>query len=601
MFPHHLRRFAIDRQSVRPPVRRRRLPWVEALEHRLLLSGNPTVYTVDNTASGYVGTSSTSGSLLDVISLADGNSNPAGSVIEFDPTVFSTGQTITLTQTLVLSETPGPEMIAGPRTTPVTISGDDAVEVFNVSNPATVADLSNLIVADGSVVSNGGGISNAGLLTITDCTISGNSATLAINGRGGGIYNAQGSQLTVTDCTISRNSSAYGGGVWNAGTLTISGCAIVANSVVSSNFYAGGGGVANVDQLTMFNCTVSGNSSLGPGGGVYTDSTTTLTVTNCTIAGNSADLGGGIYSTRGAAILNNTIVALNSDGAGFGPDEVNGPVAVSGAYDLIGIGNSGGLVGGTNGNQVGVANPGLGTLAYNGGPTETIALLPGSPAIDMGNNSLIPAGIDTDQRGPGFVRIFPSNGTVDIGAFELQPPAVVAITVDWGVDSAPLFTASDGLRLLPAGRNTDLPWLGIDQFQITLNLPATLTAADVTVKGLKVKNYGPVAISGSRTSYTITLHRRIKVADRVTITIAAPNFVTYIRRLDVLPGDFDDNGVVNKRDVKDVRNEFHGIGGAMPTIFGDILGEGTVNAKDLKATKRLEGTRLPSLTRKHRV
>ncbi len=525
MFPHHLRRFAIDRQSVRPPVRLRRLPWVEGLEDRLLLSGNPTVYTVDNTASGYLQTSSTSGSLLDVINLADGNSNPAGSLIEFDPTVFSAPQTIKLTQTLVLSETPGPEMIAGPSTTPVTISGNDAVEVFNVSNPATVADLSNLIVADGLVADNGGGITNAGLLTITDCTISGNSATLAINGCGGGIYNAQGSQLTVTNCTISGNSSAYGGGVWNAGTLTISGCAIVANSVVSSNSYAGGGGVANVDQLTMFNCTVSGNSSLGPGGGVYTDSTTTLTVTNCTIAGNSADLGGGIYSTRGAAILNNTIVALNSDGVRFGPDEVNGPVPVSGAYDLIGIGNSGGLVGGTSGNQVGVANPDLGTLAYNGGPTETIDLLTGSPALNAGSvalavNPSTGQPLTTDQRGTGFPRT--NNGTIDIGAFEHQPlasssgggggsggltgsaPAIVAgVTVGWGIQTAVLTTASDGLRLLPAGRSTDLPWLGIDELSITFNQPETLTASEVSVVGMTGIDFGPVTVSGSGTSYTI--------------------------------------------------------------------------------------------------
>ena len=82
------------------------------------------------------------------------------------------------------------------------------------------------------------------------------------------------------------------------------------------------------------------------------------------------------------------------------------------------------------------------------------------------------------------------------------------------------------------------------------------------VKGIKVKNYGPVVISGSGTNYTITLARRIKVADRVTITITAPNFVTYIRRLDVLPGDFDDNGVVNNKDVKGVSNELHQTDGA---------------------------------------
>ena len=67
----------------------------------------------------------------------------------------------------------------------------------------------------------------------------------------------------------------------------------------------------------------------------------------------------------------------------------------------------------------------------------------------------------TDQRGTGFPRIV--NGTVDIGAYEFLPAASDAVAVGWGTQTAALQTAADGLRLLPAGRNTDLPWLGIDQ------------------------------------------------------------------------------------------------------------------------------------------
>ncbi len=470
--------------------------------------------------------------------------------------------------------------------------------------------------------------------TITGCTIEGNSA-LGPMSVGGGIANITGSTMTIINSTIggssagAANSSVMGGGgIYNGGrcTLTIIGCTIAGNKVTGS--MGEGGGIENgaSGTLAVTNSTISGNSAKAMGGGIQTSGTAAV-VTNSTIADNVAEFGGGIETetvvtvddstiadnsatdaggglfvdNNDTATLDNTIVAQNTSGAAATPDDITigAGATVSGSNNLIGTGGGGGLMNGVDGNQVGVASPGLGALADNGGPTETIALLPGSPAIDKGNNSLIPAGLDTDQRGTGFVRIF--NGTVDIGAFELQPPAVVAITVDWGVDSASLDTASDGLRLLPAGRNTDLPWLGIDQFQITLNQPDTLTAADVTVKGLKVKNYGPVVISGSGTSYTITLARRIKVADRLTITIAAPNFVTYIRRLDVLPGDFDDNGVVNKRDVKDVRNEFHRTGGAQPTIFGDIVGDGTVDARDVKATQRLVGTRLPKLSSKHRV
>ena len=85
--------------------RRGRQPWiVEGLEDRLLLSGSPTIYTVNSTGNGTTGTGD-SGTLPYVISQANSNANTAGSEIQFDPTVFASAQTITLASTLVLSET----------------------------------------------------------------------------------------------------------------------------------------------------------------------------------------------------------------------------------------------------------------------------------------------------------------------------------------------------------------------------------------------------------------------------------------------------------------------------------------------------------------
>jgi hypothetical protein len=117
----------------------------------------------------------------------------------------------------------------------------------------------------------------------------------------------------------------------------------------------------------------------------------------------------------GDVFLANTIVALNTAG-GSAASDVSGTVDPASLYNLIGTGGSGGLIDGNIGNLVGVADPRLGTLADNGGPTKTIALLPGSPAIDAGDNSA--AGLpSTDQR--GLARIIGPG--VDIGAFELQP------------------------------------------------------------------------------------------------------------------------------------------------------------------------------------
>ena len=349
----------------------------------------------------------------------------------------------------------------------------------------------------------------------------------------------------------------------------------------------------NEGTATVTNSTIANNSDVGGFGGGIDGS---ITGVNDTIAYNTATYGGGGLS--GDFTLNNSLIALNTSGTGT-PDDISGTVSSASAYNLIGIGGSGGLVNGTNGNQVGVANPGLGPLAYYGGPTQTIALLPGSPAIDMGSNALAvdPSTgqpLTTDQRGPGFLRIV--NGTVDIGAYEYLPAASDTVAVTWGTQTAPLQTAADGLRLLPQGRTTDLPWLGIDSLQVTLSQAQTLTPADVTVNSAIGVNYGPVTVSGSGTSYTITLAQPINAADRVTITIVNPGVSMFNRRLDVLPGDVNDDGVVNVQDLVAIRNQMPGLMGAMPTIFGDILGDGTVDINDYTAVRELIGTTLPSIT-----
>ena len=153
------------------------------------------------------------------------------------------------------------------------------------------------------------------------------------------------------------------------------------------------------------------------------------TLTNCTVSDNvGTSSSGGIYLS-GTANSNNTIVAGNTDSSGA--SDIGGSGTVSGSNNLIGTG-SGGLINGSQGNLVGVANPGLAPLGNDGGPTETMALLAGSVAIDAGSNALAvdPSGnpLTTDQR--GFSRI--SGGTVDIGAFEVQKPILNPTTLPNG-------------------------------------------------------------------------------------------------------------------------------------------------------------------------
>ena len=257
-------------------------------------------------------------------------------------------------------------------------------------------------------------IANSGQATVSASTFNGNSA----DSNAGGIYNSSSGTLTVSTCTIANNTSGSdGGGIDNDGTATVISSTLSANSAGSE-----GGGLASKRTLTITNCTLYGNTAVSDGGGLHSSGTSAI-VTNCTItanrvtAGAGGVYGGGIYSVGTAAKVFNTIVAANFRGAAPSTiaDDVAGSLDASSAYNLIGTGGSGGLVNGVNNNQIGVTNPGLGTLANNGGPTLTVALLTGSPAIDRGGNSFI-ISATTDQR--GLLRIV--NGNVDIGAFEVQ-------------------------------------------------------------------------------------------------------------------------------------------------------------------------------------
>ncbi len=257
---------------------------------------------------------------------------------------------------------------------------------------------------------DGGGISNSGTLSVTDSTLSGNST----DGNGGGIYNHS-STLSVTDSTLSGNTAnTWGGGIaTNGGTLTVTNSTLSGNSLTPKSVN-GGGGIANIGgTLTVTNSTLSGNSATpsggGGGGGIYSSSGT-LTVTNSTLSGNNSttpsNFGGGdeVYNSNSITATAFSIFGhsgqSNTDAFyGFTP----------GASDFNAT--SDGLI------AIALASILDTTLADNGGPTQTHALVAGSPAIDFAGA----CGLATDQRGVAR----PQGTACDAGAFELvtnQPP-----------------------------------------------------------------------------------------------------------------------------------------------------------------------------------
>jgi Bacterial Ig-like domain (group 3)/Right handed beta helix region len=300
-----------------------------------------------------------------------------------------------------------------------TIAGNTAIVGEGVGGGignAGMATVTDSTIDDNSAGYYGGGIVNSGTLTVSASTVDGNTGSVY----GGGIENYNGT-LTVCTSTLDGNTAYYGGGIDNAGgTVTVSASTLGGNA-------AGYGGGISIDggTVTVTNSTIAGNSALY-GGGI--DNAATLTVVNTTIAYNQVGAygtGGGLYDSGGATTtLYNTIVAVNTagGGTGIGDDIAGSGVSPASANNLVGVDESGSLTSGTNGNLVGVSNPGLAPgLANNGGPTQTIALLDGSPAIGAGSIALAvdpTSGLPLtyDQRGPGYPRFV--NGTVDVGAVE---------------------------------------------------------------------------------------------------------------------------------------------------------------------------------------
>jgi hypothetical protein len=326
--------------------------WAQAAYQQVLAT-----FTVTNTNDSGIG------SLRQAI--LDANANAGADDITFTGSTFTdtTADTITLT-TGQLSIT-GDLTITGTGANRLTVSGNNATRVFNVNAGAT-ASFSGLTISRGRELSgDGGGIYNGGTLTVSNSTLSSNSAG-GQNG-GGGIYN--GGTLTVSNSTLSGNSSSSstsnsgGGGIYNGGTLTVSNSTLSGNSFSSSTSNSGGGGIYSSGALTVSNSTLSGNSlsgfggSFSGGGGIYsrsfggtpTVSNSTLsdnsaggrdgggifvggnpiTVSNSTLSGNSASRGGGIYSSGAPITVSNSTLSGNRAGFSGGGIYSDGSVTVS--------------------------------------------------------------------------------------------------------------------------------------------------------------------------------------------------------------------------------------------------------------------------------
>jgi hypothetical protein len=273
----------------------------------------------------------------------------------------------------------------------------------------------------GNHAGDGAGIDNFGLsfLTVNNSTISANIGSNV----GGGITNNINSTLVVSNSTISLNNSAlYGGGIWNNGSAEVSGSTVYGNSATD------GGGIYNSYDLTMWNSTLSQNTAKDSGGGIY-NAAGHANVYNVSIVGNGADTdivsgsAGGVYNGVAATFnMRNTLVAGNNISNSPQYDDCTGTLNSYGVnlfWSVIGCTVTNGAGGAWY--DLNALNT-LGPLQDNGGPTWTVALLPGSNAIDGGDPvfgciDYAAKPFTTDQR--GFPRVV--GVRCDIGAFEYSP------------------------------------------------------------------------------------------------------------------------------------------------------------------------------------
>ena len=344
------------------------------------------------------------------------NNNQSGSTdcaagIGVDTISFSVTGTINLSS--ALPDIAESLTIKGPGANLLTVRRDTGGDyrIFNIPNGGLSIAISGLTISNGkaSVGNFGGGISSLSNLALTNCALVNNEAAGFGSGGGVSLRFADGS---FTGCTFNGN------------------VALIAGAGIH---FLGDSG----HTLTLTNCTLSGNMvPTGVGGGIFNASfsgSSILEVSNSTIANNVAAQGGGIFTrTSGAGTtattrLRSTIVANNSL-PNLATDMLNGggPATVtSRGYNLTSDGG-GGFLNGTG--DLLNTNPLLAALGNYGGPTQTHALLAGSPALDKGNS----AGLATDQRGvgrpvddPGLPNATGGDGA-DIGAFERSALAVVS-------------------------------------------------------------------------------------------------------------------------------------------------------------------------------
>jgi predicted outer membrane repeat protein len=297
----------MERHAQKQNASTRRRPAIRLAVLALLLFSAAQVtaatFTVINTNN------SGAGSLRQAV--LNSNAAAGSDTIVFDPAVFSTPQTITLASVITINPATGDSLtITGPGANLLTVSGNNAADIFFVSAGDTAAISGvTLAQAGGSAIDNqgtlsvanavfasnmpNGGISTRGPLTVSNSTFNSNQG-----GAGGAIGIILSGSATVSNSTFTTNTASYGGAIYTAGSLTVIGCTFTDNVATSGSATGQGGGAIHSNTsgtISLSDSTFTGNDEVGGsgGGGAIRNRGGTWTITNSTFSNNTAVNGGG--------------------------------------------------------------------------------------------------------------------------------------------------------------------------------------------------------------------------------------------------------------------------------------------------------------------
>ncbi|MEM7033240.1 MAG: choice-of-anchor Q domain-containing protein [Chloroflexota bacterium] len=429
------------------------------------------------------------------------------------------------------------------------------VDGGGIANAFGIVEIHDSTIRQNEADDDGGGVfNNDGLLIITQSNINNNQAF----DNAGGVYNRESfAEATISDSTISGNVAGDGGGLRNwLGVLTVTNTTIIENAATDE-----GGGIGNLAGIVIVNQSVfSDNTATTEGGGIYNndglvevaestffnnqallaggslfskEAFSQLDVTNSTIISNSAVItGGGIYVADGILNLLNTTLSENGapNGGSLMIDQ-NSDVAMANTIiansangsDCILIGtlsvNTNNLIEDNTCSPAVSGDPLLALLGNYGGNTQTAALLPGSPAIDAGDNAVCPA---TDQRGISR----PQNTACDIGAFESQGFSISATSGSG--QTTEVNTSFTAPLTLSITANIPIEPIGPGG-QVTFNAPvagASITSQTITTLTDDTGNASTAVIANNTTgAYTVsaTLNGLVGSADYVLTNIPVVN------------------------------------------------------------------------------